>query len=90
MKVITELPDFTCSCGNVLNAVYNPNDGEKMPTVGDVTVCVCCGSIYQFGEDMMPRPIAEEDALKLLHPEAVASLQEARVKIKENYRLSLN
>lgn len=49
-----ELPKSKCpTCGHILDAATCTYSNAR-PRPGDFTVCISCGEILRFGEDMVP------------------------------------
>ena len=50
----------SCNCPNCnvpLDAVTDPSEQNKLPSPGDVTLCLYCDELLEFTDDMMLQPI---------------------------------
>jgi hypothetical protein len=45
-------PGLCPLCGKLLDAVGKLEDGASGPTPGDVTLCMGCGALLSFADDM--------------------------------------
>lgn len=71
----TRLPDCPCPhCGTEIGAASAGNG--KVPTPGHLVVCVVCGGIGCFGDDMRPRLMTDAEWADL-PPKTRAQLEEA-------------
>lgn len=46
-------------CGKVTNRAESIEDGSTTPEVGDISLCLYCGSINQFDADLNIHPVAD-------------------------------
>lgn len=54
--------DSCPSCNNRLNAVEpNNDDSNRPPEKGDITLCVYCESVLQFGENLKLKALSREE-----------------------------
>lgn len=77
----TRLPETTClGCGKSADAVSAPMDDDATPSPGDVTICIYCGYLMAFADDLSYRGLTEEemDELDLFE---ISRIQRARKKV---------
>lgn len=61
-------PGFCPKCSRLIECSSSPFKGNPKP--GDASVCIECGAILTFGEDMMPRlPSPEEMLMMAIQPQ---------------------
>lgn len=79
---ITYVPvSFCLSCGKELDAVTSVNDGDT-PGPGAVTVCLACGHIAIFADDLTLRAPTREEELGIAGNPDILAVQRARGMIK--------
>ena len=70
-------PETKClRCQHKVDAATHPRDGSA-PVPGDATICVYCGYLMAFTDDMTFRELTEEE-LKELPLDEVSRIQRAR------------
>ncbi len=72
---VAKVPLSTCKvCGYSADRATEAKSGlPHCPTPGDVTICLKCGEIYVFDENLMIREPTVDDALKW-DPDAFAQV----------------
>lgn len=72
-------------CGEVLDMATSVEGDNAIPTPGDVTVCIRCGTIAQFTEEMNLKPITSEmeEDFKEQNPEGWKLMIQASQHIKK-------
>ena len=71
--------DQTCSsCGYAVNAASNLTNDKKKPTAGDVSVCLRCGHLMAFNNDMTLRELTSDEMYKIAGDKRILAIQEAR------------
>jgi len=74
----TRLTEREClQCGKKLDAVSCLTDQAAVPQSGDVTICIECGHLMAFADDLSYRELTEEELLEVPLDE-VSHLQRAR------------
>lgn len=71
-----ELPVVGClNCGQKLECA---SDGDNSPNPGDVTVCLYCGHIMSFANDLRLRELTDAEVLAVAGDRRILAIQEAR------------
>jgi hypothetical protein len=70
-RTVTEI-DYTCEqCGNHMVRATSLHDPSAFPEIGDITVCIKCGSVGTYiqgeGTVLTARRLTGEEFLKELH-----------------------
>lgn len=71
----TQPPGPCGHCGTVLDCVSGP-EGSK-PSPGDLTVCISCAGVNEFGADMMLFPLTDEHVGSRLEAAMLRTVQAA-------------
>lgn len=75
-----KVPESACpSCGYMMDAascVSRENDGRPEP--GDITVCIRCGHIMAFADDLTLRDLTDEEAKAVAGDQRLLAIQKAR------------
>lgn len=59
------LPTSVClNCGKELDAASQVRD-EDRPKSGDVTVCIGCGHLMAYGDDMVLRELTDDEIIEV-------------------------
>lgn len=53
----TAVPESACTCGAVIVGAT----GTGRPKPGDLSICVHCGALAQYGADLVLAPVAIDD-----------------------------
>lgn len=77
MLITTDTPPSRCTCGYLFEAVT----GLGVPKPGDLSVCVNCCRFIQLDDQMLARPMTEEQIFGLL-PEERAQLEHIKRQIQ--------
>ena len=76
--VAHDMPASLClACGRSLNAASGV-DHDHRPSPGDVTVCLRCGHIMIFAEDLTPRDLTAEEVIEVAGDKRILAIQRAR------------
>ena len=74
----TRFPEMGClRCGALMDAASHLTDDDATPEPGDVTICLYCGMLMAFSEDLTFRELTEEEITKVPLDE-VSRFQRAR------------
>lgn len=74
------LPKSSCPlCGKKLDAASDA-DGEERPSPGDVTLCIGCGTVFEYDGEMKLRVMTEAE-LSALEEEVQAQIKTVRMAI---------
>lgn len=57
--------DACPKCGAFLEMATSIDDSKERPKPGDLSVCIYCGEVLEFGPDMVVSSISEEKWWKL-------------------------
>jgi len=80
----TRLPESEClRCGKKVNAASCVADDNAVPEPGDVTICIACGHLMAFADDLSYRELTDEEVLEVPLDE-VSRIQNARKRIEES------
>jgi len=56
-----KMPQTACPvCSTKLDAATDPDGTDALPKVGDITICLHCAEVMEFGADMLPVRIRDE------------------------------
>jgi hypothetical protein len=65
-KVHVVKPNLCPTCGYTLNAVGDINNKEiRAPRCGDASICISCGELLEFNEDLSLKKISAEVIIAL-------------------------
>lgn len=74
-----QIPTQACiACGYVMDMVSNMFNHIQRPKVGDLSVCMKCGHLTAFDENMMHRPLNDEEQKYIAGDPRLLALQQAR------------
>ena len=77
-----ETPASKCpACGHPLTRATGIDGGEQAPDPGDYSVCLYCGQLLRFDEDLAVRPATLDEAGDELDEWALGMLLRARCMI---------
>lgn len=85
MKKGSQVPLSSCtSCGYKMDAATSAQNDGAIPTPGDVTVCINCGAMNEYADDMQLKSLtaSELELLKAQNPEGYQLLKKAQVYIR--------
>lgn len=72
------MPELICRCGNPLNAAGSPTT-DQGPSPGDYSVCIYCGYLRAFGDDLKLRELTAAELDELMRdPEYTEMVQRMR------------
>lgn len=81
----TRLPEREClQCGKKLDAASCLADDTAVPRPGDISMCIRCGHLMTFADDLSYRELTEEELLEVPLDE-VSQLQRARKRAMEKH-----
>jgi hypothetical protein len=61
-KGIVKTPLCHClGCGHKFDAGANPDNDQDLPGPGDVTVCLKCGAVMKYADDMTVRGMTDAE-----------------------------
>ena len=78
MKKGSRVPLSPCtSCGHKMDAATSAQNDGAIPSPGDVTVCINCGAMNQYADDMQLKSLTvfELELLKAQNPEGYQLLK---------------
>jgi hypothetical protein len=85
MKVGTDhlMPGCNClNCGKHLDGASAIND-DGMPSPGDITLCIYCGHIMAFADDLSFRELNDEEMHEVAGDKRIIAVQWARAEVKK-------
>lgn len=82
----SRLPESACTnCGHKLDACTAVSaDGMGKPNPGDMTVCICCGHIMAFADDLTLRELTDEQAKQVAGDPRILAIQAARRAVEKD------
>lgn len=84
------IPKQACpQCAYPQDTAENPHDEADTPTVGDVTICLNCGSILVFGDGLLLKKPSPDDEVQIYleaSSEALRTIKGAQAFIKRRGR----
>lgn len=83
-----EVPIGKCpSCGYQFDMAIVILSQEQAPSPGDMTVCIQCGHVMAFSENLTPRKLTDEEMYRIAGDPRLIALQKARKKALEEEAL---
>jgi hypothetical protein len=84
-----DMPLSTCtSCGLKLDAATgvaeDDHKGDIVPDAGDFTVCINCGHLMIFNEDLTLRDLTDDEMIKVAGDKRLIAIQQARATAVRN------
>ena len=84
MTEVVRISGCTCpGCGEVLDAVSDLSLEVNRVRSGDITVCLYCGHIAAFAEDLSLRELTPEEVHEVAGNEEILALQKARTRVHD-------
>lgn len=75
------LPVSKClSCG-IANDAATPVGGDYEPEPGSITVCLLCGHVMAYAEDLQLRELTREEQIEMAGDERILAIQWGRKKL---------
>jgi hypothetical protein len=72
-----KLPSCPCpSCGKALDGCSQA-DGDSTPKPGDITICIYCGHIMAFADDLAFRELNDEEVHAIAGDPRIIRIQKA-------------
>jgi len=66
-------------CGEILNGASFVGEGaDASPNPGDITVCIGCGEIIAFADDLTLRGLTDEEMIEIAADPDILAIQRAR------------
>jgi hypothetical protein len=73
------VPPCCClNCGFELDAAFDTSLVERSPRPGDATICIICGHLMVFGNDLTLRELTDEEIKKFAGDPRIVRAQQAR------------
>lgn len=77
------MPDMKCvSCNKVANMASHVSDPLAKPDPGDVMICLYCGHVMVFDNDLRPRQPTDKEMYDIAGDPEIVAMQNARARIK--------
>jgi hypothetical protein len=87
--VSTRLPASNClNCGKKLDGAEGVQGGEPGP--GCLSICVYCGAVTIYGDDLHLRPLTEDEAAKLAQERDTMRLLRKATRLIHFYKAARN
>jgi hypothetical protein len=81
MSKSTRTPECICpACGKVSDTATDPTSDEE-PSSGDITICLTCGHLMAFTDEMTVRELTWEEMHEVAANPDVLAIQKARGEI---------
>lgn len=61
MMSTTQVPECTCPCCGYKLSAATPVEGTHNPRPGDVSVCLNCGHMLQFTDNLSVKSVTEDE-----------------------------
>lgn len=75
---MTDMPKQACTaCGKQLDAVSHVK-GDAIPDEGDISLCLYCGHIMVFGQDLILREPTTAECSEIAGRKDILAVQKAR------------
>jgi len=81
------IPASSClNCGKLLDAATGVLEYgfDATPDPGDLTVCIACGHLMAFGDDLQLRDLTAEEMKDAAGDRRIIAIQEARARTKHD------
>ena len=81
------VPESRCTaCGHFLDRAGGVDNNDRKPKPGDVSICIECGHIMVFGDDMQLRDPTGEEMYEIAGDKDVLAAQRALAELKKYER----
>ncbi len=72
-----KVPAYNClGCGSTLDAATDPL-GDGTPASGDMTICLYCGHLMAFGDDLALRELTGAEMIEVAGDKKILAIQAA-------------
>jgi hypothetical protein len=79
MQPSVDIPPSPClGCGKVTDMAKNAFEGSRFPGAGDFTVCIYCGHIMVFNDDLTVRDPTGKEMIEMAGDQRIIAIQKAR------------
>lgn len=79
------VPESPCrGCGKLLNGAAEAF-GRARPHPGNISVCIYCGHLMAFADDMTLRDLTDEEMHEIAGDPMIIAVQRARAKVNEEW-----
>lgn len=75
-------PEHCTECNQLLDAASFIGDERVKPRPGDISLCIRCGHMTAFKDDMRRRELSDEEMHEMAGNAALLKLQRARAKLR--------
>jgi hypothetical protein len=76
------MPECAClACGKRLDRATSV-DGNHQPEMGDVTICIGCGHLMGFDDDLRLRELTDTEMVKVAGDRRIIAIQRARIGLR--------
>jgi hypothetical protein len=81
-KATRVAPSACTGCGRLHDAV-TPAIGQASPEPGSITMCIYCGHIAAFDDDLKLRELTREEQIEIAGDERILAVQRARLQFRQ-------
>ncbi|MBO4228364.1 hypothetical protein [Bradyrhizobium neotropicale] len=72
----SQVPWSTCTgCGKEIGAASAIDDDSAVPKAGNITVCMFCGLIMAFADDLTLRDLTHAETIEVASDDRIIALQ---------------
>lgn len=71
-------PDNCLGCGKLVDAATSFADPAAKPSPGDITICLDCGHVMAFADDLKLRSLTDQELIEIAADPEILALQRAR------------
>ena len=71
-------------CGEQLDGATSVGGMDASPTLGDITVCLLCGHIMAFADDLTLRPLTAAEVFAAAGDARILAIQAARAALTKD------
>lgn len=77
--------DHCLNCGKQIDAASSYGDDARDPRAGDITICIECGHIMAFGDDLKVRALNDQEMQYVAGNREVLLMQRALAAVKKEH-----
>ena len=74
-------PSACLACGTTMDAATHTSDPDVRPSPNDITICLYCGHLMAFGDDLQLRALTDDEMHQCAGDPVILKLQKARAKV---------
>jgi hypothetical protein len=78
------MPENYCiSCGKPMTGASGV-DWDERPTPGDFAVCLYCGRLSAYAEDLTLRALTDDELLEIIDDDRIIAMQKTVARMRDN------